>query len=460
MPVSLLEIPKAFHLPSPNWDVIRAWVAENVSESDRSEAWRGIATQWLGTLNKALGGGYVISRGDGILLFAPATDDGDPLLSCAESALATVASTLGGVAGEHWLGPLVIMYFADSDTYYEYISQSYSEGEFGRSSGMCLRKGYVHVAIHPAPLDDARACVTHEITHACLSHLTLPLWLEEGITQLIEEEVLPDWRRFVLDAEKANEIRQYWREHSLQDFWWGKGFFLADEGQSCSYQLAQILFRLIISDHRRQLSDFVRAAHADDAGDSAARDVFGKGVAELAAQFLGPGSWEPVPQDAWSFCRRGVLCFAQGKHDRSIADYSEAVRLDPQFGDAYRNRGIAHDQLRQYALALADYRKAIELNPKDADAHNGLAWILATCSEDEHRDGARAVEHANKACELSNFDYWLFLDTLAAACAERGDFDEAMSWEKEALRRAPPDERASCKDLLKQYKEGKPHRKM
>jgi hypothetical protein len=49
------------------------------------------------------------------------------------------------------------------------------------------------------------------------------------------------------------------------------------------------------------------------------------------------------------------------------------------------------------------------------------------------RNGARAVEFAQKACELTAWKHPLFLTTLAAAYAEAGNFSEAVRWQEKVL---------------------------
>jgi tetratricopeptide (TPR) repeat protein len=459
--VNLSEIPNAFHLPRPNWEVIRAWVEQHVSESNRAQAGAEIADQWLQKLDDALGGGYRLEQGENLWVFAPRDhEQAGSVLGLAETALAEIVKTLGDAARVSWLGPLVILFFPNDNIYYSYVSQFYPEdGEFGASAGVCLSSGgYVHIALQPhQTLNSLEGTLLHEITHACLGHLKLPAWVNEGIAKLAEE---PAWHRFTLDLETAEKIRKYWREHGLQNIWWGNGFHLPDEGQRCSYDLAQVLIHLIVADHPGTLPQFVRHAHQDDAGDGAARDFLGIGVAELAAQFLGDGVWEPVPPDASSYCRRGDLHAARGENNQAIIDFDEAIRLDPEYVAAYASRASAREQLGQHLQVIADYEKAIELDPEDLLSYNNLAWILATSPNEEHRNGERAIELATEACKLSGFDSWFCLGTLAAAYAEVGDFEEARNFAKESLRRAPVQERQGCGERLRLYKEERPYREV
>src|ERR1700736_2539625 len=69
-----------------------------------------------------------------------------------------------------------------------------------------------------------------------------------------------------------------------------------------------------------------------------------------------------------AFLNRGVEYVAKGDLDHAIADYDEAIRLDPKFVNAYYRRGNSYYSKGDYDRAIADYDEAIRLDPKYANA--------------------------------------------------------------------------------------------
>ncbi len=58
------------------------------------------------------------------------------------------------------------------------------------------------------------------------------------------------------------------------------------------------------------------------------------------------------------------------EHEEAMKDYDKAIELNPQYAEAYNNRGIAKAELGRNEEAMKDYDKAIELNPQYAEAYN------------------------------------------------------------------------------------------
>jgi len=169
---------------------------------------------------------------------------------------------------------------------------------------------------------------------------------------------------------------------------------------------------------------------------------------------------EIQPELAVAYYGRAAAYDGQGKFQLAIADYDRAIELKPRWADAFAKRGNALVQLGQPQAALRDFNEAIRLNPSFLTALNLRAWLLATCPDPSVRDGNQAVNDATRACELTSWHESEPLDTLAAAWAERGDFQAAARWGKKALEQVGGNEALAreFRTHLELYKSGKPVR--
>jgi tetratricopeptide (TPR) repeat protein len=139
------------------------------------------------------------------------------------------------------------------------------------------------------------------------------------------------------------------------------------------------------------------------------------------------------PQHAAAYNGRGIAWAGKKEYDKAINDYSEAIHLNPQDAVPYNNRGLAWVNKKEYDKAINDYSEAIRLDPQYAVAYNSRGWLLATCVDAKCRDGKRSVTDALEACELDQYKEAGFLDTLAVAYAESGDFASAVKWQEKAV---------------------------
>ena len=159
---------------------------------------------------------------------------------------------------------------------------------------------------------------------------------------------------------------------------------------------------------------------------------------------------------------RGFVYSTQKEYKLAVFDYTKAIEISPK-PEVYRYRGHQFGNLKDYKPQFLDYAKSLELAPKDPNAMNSVAWFLAACPDAAFRNGKKAIDHATKACELTQWKNPLFMDTLAAAYAEVGEFKEATQWQEKSLgdpTLAKMLSESGLKDAgarLELYKKGKPY---
>ena len=133
-----------------------------------------------------------------------------------------------------------------------------------------------------------------------------------------------------------------------------------------------------------------------------------------------------APNQAPIHSSLGVLFWEIGRLPESLAHLQTAVELEPKFADAHYNLGNTYLEMREPKEALTQYKTALEIDPNDIEALNNMAWILATWPDAVIRDGAKAVELAERADSLTKGSSPVAKATLGAAYAELGHFDEAV----------------------------------
>ena len=146
----------------------------------------------------------------------------------------------------------------------------------------------------------------------------------------------------------------------------------------------------------------------------------------------------------------GVVLAGYGRLDEAAEQYRQAFKYDPGFAAAARNWADLLIERRRYADALSALQSAVQSLPDDPYFRGTLAWVLATCSDDRLRDGRVALEQADLACRLTgNTDPWS-LDARAAALAELGRFDEALTAARAARQAA---QAQNLPDLVRQIEQ-------
>lgn len=135
-----------------------------------------------------------------------------------------------------------------------------------------------------------------------------------------------------------------------------------------------------------------------------------------------------------AYVNRAMINLRKGRLDRALSDYASVAKIDPTIGEIYAGRALVYLKKRAYARADANLEKATQLKTRNLPGTlNSLAWLRATCPEKSVRNGKKAVEAALQVCELTYWSDGSYLDTLAAAYAENGQFENAVKFQELAL---------------------------
>jgi tetratricopeptide (TPR) repeat protein len=217
--------------------------------------------------------------------------------------------------------------------------------------------------------------------------------------------------------------------------------------------------RALMGDYDRAIEDYTAALVVEPKNVNVllnrARAYGERGRLQLAIQDLDQAILDP--KCAAALTMRGFIGGKLGAYRGALADLDAAIRLDPESVHALNCRGRIHEIQNRFGLAHKDYFRASRLAPDDATSLDLFAWLLATCPNEEFRDGERALVLASRACERSSWKEPDFIETLAAAFAESGDFEQALKWQKKAIA-SFGEARDGTRSRLRAYEQGQPYR--
>ncbi len=135
------------------------------------------------------------------------------------------------------------------------------------------------------------------------------------------------------------------------------------------------------------------------------------------------------PDYADAYTNRGVARKAKGDLDGAIKDYTEAIRLEPDNAIAYNNRGVARKAKGDLDGAIKDYNEAIRIKPDYADAYNNRGN-----ARKGDLDGA--IKDYTEAIRLEPDDAIAY-NNRGIVRKDKGDLDGAIKDYTEAIRLKP-----------------------
>jgi tetratricopeptide (TPR) repeat protein len=201
------------------------------------------------------------------------------------------------------------------------------------------------------------------------------------------------------------------------------------------------------------------------------------------------------PDDPDACNQIGIALTQQEKLDQAATYFTKALKVKPNFPNARRNLGHVQAMQGNLDQAITNLKIAVQLDPNSATTHsilaltlidanrtgeavthlreslrikpdwditlNNLAWLLATNDNTSFYNPKEAVQLAEHACKLTNYQNPSFLDTLAVAYAAAGKFAEAIDTAQKALLLAQSDEQKllseKIQNHLRLFKEHQPY---
>ncbi len=171
------------------------------------------------------------------------------------------------------------------------------------------------------------------------------------------------------------------------------------------------------------LADFAKVAELDES------------LAEAAAAARG-----------WAYTRMGENSLANQEFRKTQKPKSDSPLVELLYGGIYAEQ-------QKDTIAENHFRAAVDGRGEDLpQTHEALASFLAAHFPGDARCAKLAIREATKACEMTDWSQWMYLDTLAKAHAAAGDFQLAIGWTEKAIQRAPQDDHAELQKQIALYK--------
>lgn len=162
-----------------------------------------------------------------------------------------------------------------------------------------------------------------------------------------------------------------------------------------------------------------------------------------------------APDSALPLALRGWINCSEGRNEEAREDFKQAMELDPMLAHAEVGYSYVAFQAKSYAEAIRLIGKCYDRHPQAQHAGCFLAWFLATCPDDQLRNGSKAVSVAEAIGRLGGERFFWGESALAAAYAEEGRFAEAVEHAEHAVRLAEEGQHESAAEHLATVKAGK-----
>ncbi len=257
-------------LPFVTWSEASTFIAEQ--PGNQADVQRAIAAAWLDELRDSLTVDHRRWRSQGVEGLVPLEGSMGPSLArAADKSLQVLTRDLARIRGDGPIPPVAVVALEPNSAYLDFTSAFFpEEGNFATSGGLYIFRedAFPLLSINAGSRHAIEDTVAHELTHHALHDCNLPLWIEEGLTQMMEERVTGT-NNFILNSEMIARQRDAFDDHDAEDFLSGAGFLSpSEDDQELSYHLAQWVTRSLLATRAEAYFSFARSCRflaAEDA---------------------------------------------------------------------------------------------------------------------------------------------------------------------------------------------------
>lgn len=268
---ALTFLTHADDMPYVGWDAAEDWITRQSEYENHSLLRRAIASYWLQEFASSAPFSATHWRSGIIEGLAPANTEGTNLRLSTERTLRIIHSTLLKIRGSTPLSPVALLAFPSQDSFITFHANLVPEDTTSMMPGgvyFAGRDGWFPTLILDMKAGDPRSIVAHELTHHALSECHLPMWIEEGLTQMMEERAAGR-APLLLNAEEIARHRLHWRSTGFEDHLSSAGFHSPDgEVSQRSYELAEWTTRLLLTQRPGDFFRFARSCRTLAASDA------------------------------------------------------------------------------------------------------------------------------------------------------------------------------------------------
>ena len=184
------------------------------------------------------------------------------------------------------------------------------------------------------------------------------------------------------------------------------------------------------------------------------------GEAELAIELYSK-ILKQDPEQSEAREKRARLYYREADFQSALVEFQKLIKSHPERSEFLQLMGLCHLSMGQTDKAREIFNRCIKQEPSNHRGWNSLARLLATYPDENIRNAEEAIQAGRKACELTNQQVATYLDTLAAAYAEAGNFEEAVTTQINAIDKLTTSEqflRAEFQSRLQLYQNEQPYR--